>query len=173
MTAGSIRRWARKGLPHTRREALKSVVAVSETVLVQEKVQHGLAIEGTATMHLKGVKASEWRSRGWDQPHMLYLVWFPNLGVWIPRTGVMGEKTLSRVTAGAGGGRILTRHIFEDYFAAQAARFQLLEDCAQWRVSVPELESVAGTGRLQGRRGAVLGGAGVPRLSEYETKRNF
>ena len=168
VTPGSVRRWARKGLPLARRKPFWDVLAVSDLVHDQERTQHALAIEGNATLHLKGVKATEWRSRGWDQPHVLYVVWFPKLGVWIPRTGALSEKTLSRITAGAGGGRILARHIFPNYFAAQSARFQLLEDSAPWRVSIPALESVEGTGRLQGKSAAVLSGAGVPALSPYE-----
>ncbi|MEA5457319.1 hypothetical protein SPF06_21590 [Sinomonas sp. JGH33] len=163
----TVARWIRDGLPHKRAVWLSSVVGVGAGQLEQERVQLGIAQEAARTLGLKGVKATDWRARGLDEPHVLYLVWLPALGVWIPRVGRLSETTHQRSTGGAGGGRIVRRRIFDNYFLAAVEKFEVLEAYEGWRVSVPrDLKSVTGVKKLQGRSSAVLACAGTPLLGD-------
>lgn len=156
VSAGTVRRWGRTHLAEARRSGVIALVAVSELVHEQELVQLRNARENAATLGLKGVKASDWRERGWTEPHVLYLVYFSRLGVWIPRIGKLSEKSLTRVTAGAGGGVIIRRKIFPNHFEALCAKFETLRACESWRIALPEVRGSQGLQRLQGSSSAVL-----------------
>lgn len=105
--------------------------------LEQERVQLHIAQDAAATLFLKRVKATDWHQRGWTESHVLYVVWFRSLGVWVPRVARLSERSLMRVRAGAGGGEVIRRKIYPNYFEAQAGRFELLTYCAAWRVRLP------------------------------------
>lgn len=159
VTAGTVRRWARTALPLSRRESIRSLISVPESVFEQEAVQLRNAREAVATLALRGVQTREWISRGWTKPHVMYRVYFPRLGVWIPRVARFDTKTPSRITAGAGGGLIVGKEYFPTYFEAQVAKFELLRRCERWRVTIPEGEGTSGVHRIQGRASAVLNGS--------------
>lgn len=105
--------------------------------LEQERVQLHIAQDAAATLFLKRVKATDWHQRGWTESHVLYVVWFRSLGVWVPRVARLSERSLMRVRAGAGGGEVIRRKIYPNYFEAQAGRFELLTYCAAWLVRLP------------------------------------
>ncbi|GAA4659626.1 hypothetical protein [Arthrobacter cryoconiti] len=162
VSAGTVRRWGRTHLAEPRRAGIMARIAVSDLVHEQEAVQLRNARENAATLGLKGVKAADWIARGWTEPHVLYLVFFPRLGVWIPRIGKMSEKSLTRVTAGAGGGVIIRRKIFTNHFEALCAKFETLRACQAWRIALPEVHGSQGLQRLQGSSSAVLAACPVP-----------
>lgn len=158
----TVRRWGRTKLPAARREHVFSRLAVPGEQLEQERVQLLIAQDAAATLPLKRVKAIDWHQRGWTESHVLYVVWFGSLGVWIPRVARLSERSLTRVRAGAGGGQIVRRKIYPNYFEAQVGRFELLTYCGAWRVRLPSGGAGRGSQRLQGRSSAVLGVAPLP-----------
>lgn len=168
VSTGTVRRWVRTRLPARWRDDIHRLLAVPDLVRDQERVQWRNAVDAAETLKLKGVRGEDWHKRGWTEPHVLYLVWFRNIGVWIPRTGRLDEKSLTRVTAGAGGGAIFERKIYPNYFQAQAAKFALLKACDDWRLALPLVHGPRGLQRLQGSSSAVLEAAPLPPLVAAE-----
>lgn len=141
VTAQTVRRWQREGLPKARQREVGVRVLPTLGDLEQERreFEHALAAEQNLRWALekprRKVRNPEWLRNGWDTPHVLALVEIPRWGVIVPRISIPGEGAERRLCAD--GGRIVDEALFPTRFAARVGKGVLLSFVSRWRLVLP------------------------------------
>lgn len=137
VSASTVRRWVRNGVPARRRAEVLGLVAPTAQRLEQE--EHELRSAREALWDISGRGAGvnpAWKRDGWLEPHMLTIVLLQDRGVLVPRITRGGSKDSSRRLR-ADGGVVIESIEFRNRFRAQVARGELLQAVSEWRVVVP------------------------------------
>lgn len=132
----TVRRWVQRGLPKSRRPDIESRVLPPAPLVEQEAKELEYARESVARINVPRSRLNDaWVEKGWIKSHVLAVVWMPALKVCLARIAHNDEKSVKRLRQ---GGVIIERHVFENRFAAQAAKGELLLAVARWRLVLPE-----------------------------------
>lgn len=139
VTAGTVRRWAREGIPVKRLAAIEAKILPAPDALEQELRELEYAREALRDLAGLGAPVNPaWRERGWLQPHILAVVQIEHIGVCLARITRAEGDTRSRGRLRDGGGVVIEQEVFPNRFAAQVAKGELLTHLADWRVVMPE-----------------------------------
>jgi hypothetical protein len=138
VTAGTVRRWAREGIPVRRQAAIASKILPGDLALEQE--QRELAYARQALLDIAGRGAPvnpAWKDQGWLRPHILAVVQIERYGVCVARIARAEGDVKSRARLRDGGGVVIDQEVFPNRFATQVAKGEILEHVAEWRVVMP------------------------------------
>ena len=133
----------------------------------QEAKELEYAKESVARINVPRSRLNDaWVEKGWIESHVLAVVWMPALKVCLARIAHNDEKSVKRLRQ---GGVIIERHVFENRFAAQAAKGELLLAVARWRLVLPGESDREGKNRgLVGKRASAAPGEPCGRPSGLE-----
>lgn len=137
VSASTVRRWVRNGVPVKRRADLVSLLAPTVQRLEQEDRELRFARDALWDISGRGAGLNPaWKRDGWLEPHMLTIVLLRDRGVLVPRITRDDSKDSSRRLR-ADGGVVIESIEFRNRFRAQVARGELLQAVAAWRVVIP------------------------------------
>ncbi len=137
VSASTVRRWARNGIPAARRAQIAALVLPPQKQLEQERRELEYARQSLWEISGRGAPVNEaWKREGWLSPHLLTIVRLKDRGVLVPRITNPNSGEKSRRLR-ADGGEVIEELEFRNRFRAQVAKGELLEAIAAWRVLVP------------------------------------
>ncbi len=137
VSPSTVNRWLRQGLPQKRQIALAKKIRPSKNQLSQERLDLGYARASAIDVASPPEPLNpSWGLEGWLERHTLYVVWFPKLGICVPRISRDGAARAEERLR-SGGGIIIEKTRCKNRFVAEVAKGELLIAVAEWRVVLP------------------------------------
>lgn len=159
VSAGTVRRWVREQFPARRMRELEEKVLPAPAELEQERRELAYARAAVDEINEPGRRVNPaWAEQRWTEPHLLGLVKFEHLRVYVPRISRVDGDKRTEDRARAGNGVVMEDYLFGNRFSAQVAKLELLHELAPWRMVLPH--GVVPRGRTE----AWIADAPLPRL---------
>lgn len=138
VTAGTVRRWAREGLPLRRLEAFEGKILPAPIALEQDhrELSYARAAVDEINDRSRSINPA-WKEQRWLEPHSLGIVRFEHLGICVPRLSRADGESKTSARARAGSGVVIEEYLFGNRLSAQVAKGELLEALLPWRLVLP------------------------------------
>lgn len=147
VSEGTIRRWARNGVPAAKQEAVVELVRPPQGAFESEYSALITARENLQILETDPRGAAHmWGAKGWLERHDLAIVKIAGEPVTVARIAKHDRSATANRNMLQGGEKDAHGHYlpaseilsFPNYFAATIARLELLEDVYPFRVQMPE-----------------------------------
>lgn len=137
VSASTVRRWVRNGVPEARMADVVHLVRPPRGAFEQER--RDLAIARSYSADYRAGRSpfmAEWQRLGWVEPHLVAIVAIRGTSVLVARIANANGDVRSKRRLSAGG-EVVELVKFRTKFHADAARLELLEDVHDWRLQLP------------------------------------
>lgn len=147
VSAGTVRRWIRDGIPKKRESDVAALVRPSTELLAQERkeLEDAQRVAKSLDALDAGAGVPMWAAQSWLVPHRLVLFRHDAYGVIVPRVSVAESSAKARKHQLQGLARtanyarvVRAEWVFPSKYHAQVARLQLLEELLPYRVQLRE-----------------------------------